>query len=149
MVLGLAYEELSELAALTAPAGERRDDPHPTSARALLDELLGLAIAYRRSHDIHALRRLLTRARAETNEELAIRVAVGRGTLTELPVLSIELVAPRWSLRSLALLEATTDSRVTRSADWPQLDRELRRALTRRAATIVVASAPSGGPRAP
>lgn len=148
MALGLRYGEITELEALAPSTTERATKRPPAAATELLDELLGLTLAYRRSHDIHGLRRLVSRAEAETSDELTVRIEVGRGTLTELPVASIELVGPRWSLRSLALLEAAVDRRETRSADDPKLRAELREALTRRAATIVVESG-SGGPRGP
>jgi hypothetical protein len=146
VALGLEYEEIAELERLRPGRDEPITAAPPADAQAELDELLQLAADYRVSHDIHALRRLTTQARAGA----VFRVFVGPGAITRLPLLLLEARGDGWSLRGLALLDTAVDRRDTLSTADRGLRQRIGLALLQRHAAIVVRSDPSaGGRRAP
>jgi len=145
--LGLGFENIAELSQLARGPTAEPTISVPEELRLALDELLMLASAYRSSHDIRLLRRIVDQATRGGSFE----VSIGRGELTKLPMMLFETSAPDFSLRALVLLDAAVDRRDTISSEDPELRRSLGSALMRRAAVIVVRSEPSrgGGRHAP
>jgi hypothetical protein len=144
--LGLEYGVIDELDRLRPGPDERLEAAPPPAAETELDELLQLATAYRRSHDIHALRRLTAKAKARG----VFDVSLGQGVATKLPLLLLEAHGDGWSLRSLALLDAAVDRRDTLSTTDLALRERIGLSLLQRDGTIVVRSEPAtGGHHAP
>jgi len=144
--LGREYGVVTELDRLQPGPDEPLAAAPPPEVEAELEALLQLATAYRRSHDIHVLRRLLAQAKAGE----VFEVSVGQGATTKLPVLLLEARGEDWSLRSLALLDVAADRRDTLSAADPALREQVGLALFQRDGIIVVRSeSPAGGHRAP
>lgn len=148
--LGLEYQDNSELERL-APEGITNETTAPPAPMIEeIDELLRLATSYRLSHDIHALRRIQNRARGLTTEEVTVRVSVGGGTISKLPMVWVEATGPQWGLRGMVLLESAVDRRTTLVATEADLREQIGLALFRRDGIVVVRSGPpSGGPDAP
>ncbi|MCX4245302.1 poly-gamma-glutamate biosynthesis protein PgsC/CapC [Paraliomyxa miuraensis] len=141
LALDIEYGEISEIHRLLPHTDTAPTAAPPDERTVELDELLHLASDYRKSGDIHALRRLLVRAEAGG----AFEVSMGQGRLTKRPTLLLQAQGADWSLRGLALLDEATDRRDTLMTDDPNLRFHLGRALLQRSAAVVVRSTPSGG----